>query len=101
MIVKIGFLLVLNKVLNNHYSCFCIPDKLVDLHRALRVLNSANVILSEDTRHSGKLLHHYNIKTPLVSDLWALIWLRLVVVCEYKDFLMLKFRFSAQLSQIQ
>lgn len=35
--------------------------------RALRVLNSADVILSEDTRHSGKLLHHYNIKTPLLS----------------------------------
>lgn len=35
--------------------------------RALRVLNSADVILSEDTRHSGKLLHHYNIKTPLTS----------------------------------
>ncbi|KAJ0981642.1 hypothetical protein J5N97_009897 [Dioscorea zingiberensis] len=35
--------------------------------RALRVLNSADVILSEDTRHSGKLLQYYNIKTPLVS----------------------------------
>ncbi|XP_009761058.1 uncharacterized protein LOC107769765 isoform X3 [Nicotiana tabacum] len=35
--------------------------------RALRVLKSANVILSEDTRHSGKLLHYYNIKTPLLS----------------------------------
>ncbi|KAJ4750623.1 Ribosomal RNA small subunit methyltransferase I [Rhynchospora pubera] len=35
--------------------------------RALRVLKSADVILSEDTRHSSKLLHHYNIKTPLVS----------------------------------
>ncbi|XAR61718.1 16S rRNA (cytidine(1402)-2'-O)-methyltransferase [Bertholletia excelsa] len=35
--------------------------------RALRVLKSANVILSEDTRHSGKLLHYYNIKTPLMS----------------------------------
>ncbi|KAE9609421.1 putative 16S rRNA (cytidine(1402)-2'-O)-methyltransferase [Lupinus albus] len=35
--------------------------------RALKVLKSANVILSEDTRHSGKLLHHYNIKTPLMS----------------------------------
>lgn len=31
------------------------------------MLNSADVILSEDTRHSGKLLHHYNIKTPLMS----------------------------------
>ncbi|KAJ4702013.1 Ribosomal RNA small subunit methyltransferase I [Melia azedarach] len=35
--------------------------------RALRVLKSANVILSEDTRHSGKLLQYYNIKTPLLS----------------------------------
>ncbi|KAM6574194.1 hypothetical protein CsatA_022521 [Cannabis sativa] len=35
--------------------------------RALRVLKSAHVILSEDTRHSGKLLHHYNITTPLLS----------------------------------
>ncbi|XP_044474535.1 ribosomal RNA small subunit methyltransferase I [Mangifera indica] len=35
--------------------------------RALRVLKSANVILSEDTRHSGKLLQHYNIRTPLLS----------------------------------
>ncbi|XVE56103.1 hypothetical protein DITRI_Ditri03aG0210400 [Diplodiscus trichospermus] len=35
--------------------------------RALRVLKSADVILSEDTRHSGKLLHHYSIKTPLLS----------------------------------
>ncbi|CAM8939659.1 unnamed protein product [Rhodiola kirilowii] len=35
--------------------------------RALRVLKAADVILSEDTRHSGKLLQHYNIKTPLLS----------------------------------
>ncbi|KAF5181031.1 Ribosomal rna small subunit methyltransferase i [Thalictrum thalictroides] len=35
--------------------------------RALRVLKSADVILSEDTRHSGKLLQHYSIKTPLLS----------------------------------
>ncbi|CAI9116816.1 OLC1v1018076C1 [Oldenlandia corymbosa var. corymbosa] len=35
--------------------------------RALRVLRSANVILSEDTRHSGKLLQHYSISTPLLS----------------------------------
>ncbi|KAL2458053.1 Tetrapyrrole (Corrin/Porphyrin) Methylase [Forsythia ovata] len=35
--------------------------------RALRVLKSADVILSEDTRHSGKLLQHYCIKTPLLS----------------------------------
>ncbi|KAH6776469.1 Tetrapyrrole Methylase [Perilla frutescens var. hirtella] len=35
--------------------------------RALRVLKSADVILSEDTRHSGKLLLYYNIRTPLLS----------------------------------
>lgn len=35
--------------------------------RALRVLKSADVILAEDTRHSGKLLQHYSIKTPLLS----------------------------------
>ncbi|XP_015902588.3 uncharacterized protein LOC107435483 isoform X1 [Ziziphus jujuba] len=35
--------------------------------RALRVLREAHVILSEDTRHSGRLLQHYNIKTPLLS----------------------------------
>ncbi|KAK8943916.1 hypothetical protein KSP40_PGU012668 [Platanthera guangdongensis] len=35
--------------------------------RALRILKSADVILSEDTRHSWKLLHHYNIDTPLLS----------------------------------
>ncbi|XWS24420.1 hypothetical protein CRYUN_Cryun28dG0100300 [Craigia yunnanensis] len=34
---------------------------------ALRVLRSADVILSEDTRHSGKLLHYYSIKTPILS----------------------------------
>lgn len=35
--------------------------------RALRVLRSADVILSEDTRHSGKLLQYFGIKTPLMS----------------------------------
>ncbi|CAF2318074.1 BnaA10g28220D [Brassica napus] len=35
--------------------------------RAIRVLRSANVILSEDTRHSGKLLQYYNIKAHLLS----------------------------------
>lgn len=37
---------------------------------ALRVLKSADVILAEDTRHSGKLLQYYNINTPLVSPLF-------------------------------
>ncbi|KAI5058289.1 hypothetical protein GOP47_0026459 [Adiantum capillus-veneris] len=35
--------------------------------RALRVLKSVDLILSEDTRHSAKLLQHYNIRTPSLS----------------------------------
>jgi 16S rRNA (cytidine1402-2'-O)-methyltransferase len=35
--------------------------------RALDVLRSANVIAAEDTRHSRRLLSHYDIGTPLVS----------------------------------
>ena len=33
--------------------------------RALRVLKEVSVILAEDTRTSGKLLKHYEIRTPL------------------------------------
>lgn len=36
-------------------------------HRALRILNEADLILAEDTRTSGKLLKHYEIKKPLQS----------------------------------
>jgi len=35
--------------------------------RALRVLKDVSVIAAEDTRHSRKLLAHYNIPTPLTS----------------------------------
>lgn len=35
--------------------------------RALRVLKQANVIAAEDTRHTGKLLQHFQIKTPQIS----------------------------------
>jgi 16S rRNA (cytidine1402-2'-O)-methyltransferase len=35
--------------------------------RALRVLGSVAVIAAEDTRHSRKLLTHFDIHTPLVS----------------------------------
>ncbi|MCC6153231.1 MAG: rRNA small subunit methyltransferase 1, partial [Candidatus Hydrogenedentes bacterium] len=35
--------------------------------RALRVLSSVHVIAAEDTRHSKKLLDHFNIRTPLTS----------------------------------
>ena len=35
--------------------------------RVLRVLKEADVILCEDTRHSGSLLNYYDIKKPLIS----------------------------------
>src|SRR3979411_2100843 len=36
--------------------------------RALDALKSADVIAAEDTRHSGNLLRHFEIRKPLVSD---------------------------------
>ncbi|GAA0439235.1 16S rRNA (cytidine(1402)-2'-O)-methyltransferase [Lentibacillus halophilus] len=35
--------------------------------RALKTLETADVIAAEDTRHTRKLLHHFDISTPLVS----------------------------------
>ena len=35
--------------------------------RALRVLREARLIAAEDTRHTGRLLAHYGITTPMVS----------------------------------
>jgi 16S rRNA (cytidine1402-2'-O)-methyltransferase len=35
--------------------------------RALRILREATVIAAEDTRHTRKLLAHYDIHTPLIS----------------------------------
>jgi 16S rRNA (cytidine1402-2'-O)-methyltransferase len=35
--------------------------------RALRVLKEVDRIAAEDTRHTKKLLNHYDIKTPLIS----------------------------------
>jgi 16S rRNA (cytidine1402-2'-O)-methyltransferase len=36
-------------------------------HRALRVLNDVDLIACEDTRHTHKLLAHYNITTKTIS----------------------------------
>jgi 16S rRNA (cytidine1402-2'-O)-methyltransferase len=35
--------------------------------RALRVLSEVSMIAAEDTRHTGKLLAHFGIRTPMVS----------------------------------
>ncbi|WP_217588373.1 16S rRNA (cytidine(1402)-2'-O)-methyltransferase [Lentibacillus saliphilus] len=36
-------------------------------YRALSVLQSVTIIAAEDTRHTKKLLNHFDIKTPLIS----------------------------------
>ena len=35
--------------------------------RAIDVLRSVNLIAAEDTRHSLKLLRHFDVRTPLIS----------------------------------
>jgi 16S rRNA (cytidine1402-2'-O)-methyltransferase len=35
--------------------------------RALRILKEVELIAAEDTRHTGKLLHHFQITTPQIS----------------------------------
>ena len=36
--------------------------------RALETLKSVAIIACEDTRQTAKLLHHYGITTPMISD---------------------------------
>ena len=35
--------------------------------RALHILRGVDLIAAEDTRHSGRLLTHYGVQTPLIS----------------------------------
>lgn len=36
-------------------------------YRAVRVLQNVDLIAAEDTRHTGKLLHHFQVKAPQIS----------------------------------
>jgi len=50
---------------------FLVPTPVGNLEdmtfRAIRVLQEADMILAEDTRTSGKLMQHFDIKTPMQS----------------------------------
>ncbi|MCA9981610.1 MAG: 16S rRNA (cytidine(1402)-2'-O)-methyltransferase, partial [Anaerolineales bacterium] len=35
--------------------------------RAVRILREVSLIAAEDTRHTGRLLQHYEIETPQIS----------------------------------
>jgi 16S rRNA (cytidine1402-2'-O)-methyltransferase len=57
-------------MLDSH-GLYIVATPIGNLHdmtpRAVEVLKLVDVIAAEDTRHSSKLLHHFNITTPVIS----------------------------------
>ncbi len=65
------FLKIQNSFSEQQPSLYLVPTPIGNIqditYRAIDILNEVAVIYAEDTRHSGALLKHYNIKTPMIS----------------------------------